>query len=155
MGWLELKGGAPDEPDSLEELGAPGAWTFLTRLYQEVSQVDVERVLESRETGDPKEMLVTEARLGTPEVGCRFERRVPMESSMFPVQCRCESYGLPGIQLSWEYHREQVNVAGRVGFRQGTLRVRFESDRDRARFERIWSEVFSRRPVLARVEAEA
>lgn len=154
-GWLSVESGLPDEPDSSDWeaiCSTPGPSTFLERLFQSAAGVGLSKGdarTESVDTVDEKE--VSKGRCGGEKSGYLFTETRSRESSMFDMRLSWETYGLPGMEIRWEFSLEKAGQLGYCAFRNGTLQVRFDGGKARERFEAVWREVFGRAPVLGPV----
>lgn len=149
--WFEVVAGLPDEPDDLDEVAKfPGPTRFLNALFEALLGRTLGPAVVEREDEVPREVRTAEGRCGDERAGLRFAERTCLETSSIPMHCVWESYGLPGVELRWEFALDKVNVAGFCGFRNRTLRVRFPDEPARRVFEQVWEKVFARRAVFGR-----
>lgn len=57
-----------------------------------------------------------------------------LETSAFPAYCDWETFGLPGMKVTWEYALEKAGQLGHVAYRHRKLECTFERSSDRQRF---------------------
>ena len=158
-GRWTVTGGLPDEPEASMEAvcDVKGPGSFLRALFETCCQVDVGKtsLVGTAQTSVEGEEEVSLGRCGTERIGLRFKEIRNLESSMFPMQCEWESYGLPGMGIRWAFSLEKAGQMGYSAFRHGTLEVDFQDSAGRRRFEKVWQKVFGRKPILARKAAVA
>jgi hypothetical protein len=152
MGWFILVEGTSDEPSSSdwEEIASyPTPREFFYELFMEVCDIDVRK--EGRVTKEihiPGEERIIRGFQGTEGVGFHWAEEECLETSMIPVHVRCETYGLPGMEIRWYYYREYAGQLGHAAFRNGSLTARFDNEEALAQFEGIWFRVFGKNPVF-------
>ncbi len=147
MIWLELVSGHPREPDDLDGVASsPGPAAFFDTLFAElVGRPLGPAVIEHEEEVSGAERTVR-GRRGDEAAGIRFTEWTCLETSAIPMRCTWQSYGLPGIEVCWEFSLESVNVAGPCGFRHGRLRVGCSDAAARWTVEEVWALVFHEPP---------
>lgn len=149
---LTVAEGLPDEPDpsDVDALCAvPGPGSFFERLFGTLAGVSVHKstaVIESSTKDD--DWAISKGYCGKKDVGLRFQELRCLETSDVAMRCTWETYGLPGIQVRWEFFLEKAGQLGFAAFRHKTLHVDFQDERDRAAFADIWQQVFNRAPVF-------
>ena len=144
--WRSLQTGLPEGPTR----GASGPDRFLRALLVD-HDVDPGRSFVTDEEEEEREQRITRGFVGTETAGYAWEEEVCTYSSIFPNRWRLRTYGLPEIELAWDYTFEKNGQEGYNDFRNGTLRVRFSEPSGEARFLGVWEQVFGARPVLAPV----
>lgn len=150
---LTVEHGLPDEPDSSDADAAcsvPGPASFFEGLFGALAGVSVHKstaVVESSTKDDDWE--TTKGYCGRKDVGLRFEELRCLETSDVAMRCAWETYGLPGIQVRWEFFLEKVGQLGFAAFRNKNLQVDIQDERGRAAFVVTWQRVFDRAPVFS------
>jgi hypothetical protein len=142
----------PDEPDTFDmnalcSVAGPGS--FFDGLFASVIDAAVDRsspVIESV-TRDV-DWEITKGFCGGADVGLRFQEFRHRETSSVDMRLAWETYGLPGVQVRWEFYLEKAGQLGFAAFRHKTLQVNFRDDAAQARFVEIWERVFNRKPVF-------
>lgn len=148
---LTVAEGLPDEPDASDAdaiCTVPGPGTFFDKLFASLTDgVDTSTpVIESSTREDEWEM--TKGYCGRRDVGLRFSEVRCTETSSVNLRCLWETYGLPGVQVRWEFSLEKAGQLGFAAFRHQTLEVSFRDDTAQALFVEIWKRVFDRTPVF-------
>jgi hypothetical protein len=155
MQRLQLKEGAPDEPDTGDWnaiCATPGPRGLFVALFHtlasglsgpsadEVSEDETHRVHTFWFGSDASGVKVTE--IESPE------------TSAFPMYCTWETFGLPGMKVIWKYALEHAGQLGYAAFRHGKLVCDFDSAADRQRFVEIWQRQIGKTPVFEPVEKD-
>jgi hypothetical protein len=150
--FLTVAEGLPDEPD-ISDVGAactvPGPASFFDRLFASLGHAGVNRsspVIESSTRDD--EWEINKGFCGRKDVGIRFAEVRYRETSAVGLRCFRETYGLPGIQVRWEFFLEKAGQLGFATFRHNSLQVSFRDSTAQALFVETWEQVFDRRPVF-------
>jgi hypothetical protein len=149
---LTVAAGLPDEPDTSDMdalCGVPGPGSFFDRLFASLADASVDRsnpVIESLTQDDDWE--ITKGFCGRKDVGLRFEELRHRETSYMNMKLVWETYGLPGVQVRWEFYLKKAGQLGFAAFRHKTLQVSFRDDTAQALFVEIWEQVFNRTPVF-------
>jgi hypothetical protein len=150
--WLTVIAGLPDEPDTSDVdalCGGRGPGSFFDRLFASLADARVDRsnpVIESSTQDDDWEH--TKGFCGRKDIGLRFEELRHRETSSVNMRLAWETYGLPGVQVRWEFDLEKAGQLGFAAFRHKTLQVSFRDDTAQALFVEIWEQVFNRTPVF-------
>ena len=150
---LRLTGGAPDEPDSSDWdaiCDAPGPRSLFASLFEEVGG----RALPAQgepETSEDASHRVHIIWCGTPSYGVKVTEIESVETTAFPMICTRESFGLPGMKLTWKFELHYAGQLGYAVFRHRSLEVNFDGAADQKRFAEIWQRIYGRAPVLAPV----
>jgi len=66
-----------------------------------------------------------------------------------------ETFGLPGMKVTWEYALEKAGQLGHVAYRHRKLECTFERSSDRQRFAEIWRRHTRKTPVFESSESNA
>lgn len=149
---LTVAAGLPDEPDTSDMdalCGVPGPGSFFDRLFTSLADASIDRsnpVIESSTRDDDCE--ITKGFCGRKDVGLSFAELRNRETSSENMRLAWETYGLPGVQVCWEFYLEKAGQLGFAAFRHGTLQVSFRDDSAQALFVEIWEQVFNRTPVF-------
>ena len=155
---LTVAEGLPDEPDASDAdaiCTVPGPRTFFDRLFASLAEPGVDRsnlVIESSTRDD--EWEITKGYRGRRDVGLRFSEVRCTETSSVNMRCFWETYGLPGVQVRWEFFLEKAGQLGFAAFHHQTLEVNFRDDTAQALFVEIWEQVFNRTPVFRATATE-
>jgi hypothetical protein len=148
---LTVAEGLPDEPDAFDVdavCTVPGPGTLFDRLFASLAN-PVDRfnpVVESSTRDD--EWEITKGYCGGKDVGLRFSEVRCTETSSVDLRCLWETYGLPGVQVRWEFFLEKAGQLGFAAFHHQTLEVSFRDATAQALFVEIWEQVFNRTPVF-------
>lgn len=151
-GCLTVAEGLPDEPDASDwdaVCSIPGPGSFFAKLFASLADASVHKstaVIESSTQDDDWE--ISKGFCGQKDVGLRFQELRCLETSDVDMRCVWETYGLPGVQVRWEFFLEKAGQLGFAAFRHKTLQVNFRDDTAQAAFVEIWQEVFNRTPVF-------
>jgi hypothetical protein len=70
------------------------------------------------------------------------------ETTAFPVYCRYETHGLPGMTVKWNYALHYKGQLRHVVHRNGDLECAFDSEADRERFAAVWLRAIGKGPVF-------
>jgi hypothetical protein len=111
--------GGLHEPDSsdLDDIRATiGPDTFFEMLFREVGGLGLVAAEITDETEDEIQR-VRKGRRGTGVKGAHIEQKECTETSDQPTYCRWETYGLPGMTVTWRYALEYAGQLGHVAFR--------------------------------------
>jgi hypothetical protein len=88
---------------------------------------------------------VRKGKRGTEVIGARIEQR---ECTDLPTYCRWETYGLPGMTVTWRYALEYAGQLGHVAFRHVELLADFVGQEALERFSEVWRRVFGVAPTF-------
>ena len=91
---------------------------------------------------------------GGPALGAQIIVLTCTETTDLPVYCTWETYGLPGMQIEWQYALKYAGQLGHVAFRHIQLQCMFESPSDQERFSAIWRRVIGKEPQFEDVAAK-
>lgn len=170
MFQMQLASGAPDEPSSgdWEALcDTPGPNTLIAALFRDLAAGTAGRlerakrrlsaiffgkpipglpVQSSAESSEDDTHRVHTIWLGGEAFGVRVRETESVESTMFPMYCQWETFGLPGTKLIWDFKLDYAGQLGYVAFRHDKLVCTFNSAADRRRFAAIWQRVLGKAP---------
>ncbi len=154
---LQLKDGAPDEPDTGDWdaiCATPRIDDFFAALFKEVAGFNLPApVIESEEEDSVRHVRV--GWCGSKTLGAEVTVISCTETSAFPVYCDWETFGLPGMKVRWQYALEKAGQLGHVAYRHQKLECTFESSADQQRFAEIWRRHIAKTPVFEPAENEA
>lgn len=156
--YLTVVEGLPNEPDADDEntvCGLPGPGSFFDMLFASLANSSVDRsapIIENLTHDDYWE--ITKGFCGQEDIGLRFEELRSRETSAIDMRCVWETYGLPGLQVRWEFFLRKAGQFGFAAFRHKTLRVNFRDHAAQALFVEIWQKVFSTTPVFQATASE-
>ena len=151
-GLLVLCGGFPREPDagSWEEVSSlPGPRSLLEALFLDLCGNSLNDMPQTEDDasgsidGDWQTRAITVARNGT---GFHQIERKCIGTSAHPLREIVDTFGLPGLELHWEYHLALAGQLGHTAFRHDRLTVQFASSEARQTFEEIWRRIFAITP---------
>jgi hypothetical protein len=148
---LYLTEGIPDEPDTGDWdaiCDGPSIEGFFGTLFQAVAGKPMPDLADVSETEDA-EARVRTGWYGDRSFGAQVTVTNILESTMFDVRCRWETFGLPGMKATWQYSLAFAGQLGHVAYRHGWLQCRFESPADQARFAEVWRKVIAKEPRFA------
>jgi hypothetical protein len=151
MTLMRLTEGGLHEPDASDWddiCDSVGPDAFFNMLFHEVGGVGLPAAEITEETEDDIQR-VRKGRRGTDVIGARIEQRECTETTDLPTYCRWETYGLPGMTVTWRYSLEYAGQLGHVAFRHGELLADFEGPAARERFSELWRRVFGVAPTFA------
>ena len=167
---LQLVSGMPDEPSSgdWEALcDTPGPNTLIEALFRDLAAGTPRRVTRAKRRllasllGKPVPGLPGRASaeaseddirrvhtiwLGGEVFGVRVRETESVVSTMFPMYCQWETFGLPGTKLIWDFKLDYAGQLGYAAFRHERLVCTFNSATDRRRFAAIWQRVLGKTP---------
>ena len=150
MDWLVLVDGAPDatndpwnEPEAI-----PDPLNFFRVLCWEIGGIELGPITILDRQIEPREDELVSGFQGTDQIGVRIVEHRSLFSSMFPVEAWQETYGLSGMQVTWEYNWAYAGQAGHSIFEHRLLRAWFATPAAQAQFERIWHTAFGKFPVF-------
>ena len=155
--YLTVVEGLPDEPDAYDEDAIcvkPGPGSFFDMLFASLANTSIDRsspIIESTTHDDDWE--ASKGFCGQENIGLRFEELRSRETSAIDMRCVWETYGLPGVQVRWEFFLSKAGQLGFAAFRHQNLRVNFRDHAAQARFVEIWQKVFSTTPVFQQATA--
>lgn len=149
MGWLMLVNPpkATNAPwNDLQEIPDPFNFNFFRVLCWEMSGIQLcsITIVENRIERSEEQLLY--GFQGNDEIGVGTTEHRSLFSSMFPVEIWQETYGLPGIEVFWEYKWASAGQAGHSIFQHKQLLVQFATPDAQAHFERNWYESFGEIP---------
>lgn len=119
MTLMRLTEGKPHEPDSSDWddiCASVGPDAFFQTLFSEVGGIGLPAAEITDETEDDIQRVLKGKR-GTDMIGARIDQRECTETSDLPTYCRWETYGLPGMTVTWRYALEYAGQLGHVAFR--------------------------------------
>ncbi len=149
---LVLIGGFPREPENgtWEELSSlPGPRSLLEALFVEFCGISLNDMPQTEDEGsrtiadDWQTRVIT---LGSASAGIRQVERKCIRTTALPVSESVETFGLPGLDLHWEYDLEFSGQFGHTAFRHDRLTARFATVEARQHFEAVWERVFGTKP---------
>ena len=170
---LQLVSGAPDEPSSgdWEALcDTPGPNTLIAALFRDLAAGTPRRLerakrrlfasllgkpmpdlpgRSSAESSEDDTHRVHTIWLGSVAFGARVTEIESVESTMFPMYCEWETFGLPGTKLIWDFKLDYAGQLGYVAFRHEKLVCTFDTAADERRFAKIWHRVIGKTPGFA------
>jgi len=154
---MTLVGGLVREPEhgNWDELTSlPGPPRFLRALFSELCGVDVSDDKSDTAHNHSEEDGVAEYQFicGTDEIGYEQKETVVLESSDFPISVEIRTFGLPEIEVVWDFDLTYQGQLGHCGFRHRHLLARFDSAQAKVRFENVWTETFGNAPVFGSEE---
>jgi hypothetical protein len=147
MTLMRLTEGRPHEPDSSDWddiCASVGPDTFFQMLFHEVGGLGLAAAEITDETEDDIQR-VRKGKRGTEVIGARIEQR---ECTDLPTYCRWETYGLPGMTVTWRYALEYAGQLGHVAFRPVELLADFVGQEALERFSEVWRRVFGVAPTF-------
>jgi hypothetical protein len=151
---LQLKDGAPDEPDTSDWdaiCATPRIDDFFSILFKEVADFNLPGQVIESDTEDSVRHIRVGWR-GSKSLGAEITVVSCTETSAFPVYCDWETFGLPGMKVSWQYALEKAGQLGHVAYRHRKLVCMFETSTDRQRFVEIWRRHIGKTPVFEPAE---
>jgi hypothetical protein len=137
----------PDRDDWNDVCATVGPQKFFEALFHEVGGLGLPAAEITDESEDDIQRL-RKGKRGTEVMGARIEERECTETSDFPTYCRWETYGLPGMSVTWRYALEHAGQLGHVVFRHGELLADFEGPAALERFNEVWRRVFGVVPTF-------
>ena len=153
MTLMRLTEGGVHEPDTSDWddiCDSVGPDAFFDMLFREVGGVALPAAEITDETEDDIQR-VRKGRRGTAAIGARIEQRECTETTDLPTYCRWETYGLPGMTVTWRYALEYAGQLGHVAFRHVELLADFEGPAALERFSEVWRRVFGVAPTFEAV----
>lgn len=150
MTLMRLTEGGLQEPDSSDWddiCATVSPDTFFETLFREVGGLGLPAAEITDESEDDIQR-VRKGRRGTEVVGARIEQRECTDTSDLPIYCRWETYGLPGMTVTWRHALEHAGQLGHVAFRHVELLADFEGPAGRERFSEVWRGVFGVAPIF-------
>ena len=157
MQRLQLKDGAPDEPETGDWdaiCATPRIEAFFAILFKEIADFSLPNLVIESDTED----LVQHVRVGwcgSEVLGAKVTVVNCTETTAFPVYCDWETFGLPGMKVRWEYALEKAGQLGHVAYRHRKLECTFEKSTDQQRFTEIWRRHVGKAPVFEPAERTA
>jgi hypothetical protein len=154
--WVLFEGGAPSGPrgEDWEELAStPKPDDFLGRLFSELGGIEELRLHVTEEWVIPGDERVATGFCGTAQVRYHLVETECLETKAVPYHVVIETYGLPGVEVHWQYCFDYAGQAGHAAFSHVSLKARFESQAAEDRFGRIWQSVFKTVPVWKPADA--
>jgi hypothetical protein len=167
---LQLVSGAPDEPrtgDWEALCDTPGPSALIDALFRELAAGTPGRLSRmtrrwsarlfakpapglpgqsSTEVSEDDTNRVHTIWLGSAAFGVRVTETEPVVSTMFPMHCRWETFGLPGAKLIWDFKFDYAGQLGYAAFRHGNLVCTFDSLAAQRRVAKIWQRVIGKIP---------
>jgi hypothetical protein len=151
---LILTDGFPREPDAgdwQQLTSMPGPRSLLEALFVEFSGVSLNDMPQTEDAdggkidGDWQTRTIVLSKNG---VGMRQEELKCIETSALPLRESVTTFGLPGLEVHWEYHLDLAGQLGHCAFGHDRLTARFDDDDVKQRFENIWKRIFDKTPVF-------
>ncbi len=155
MQRLQLKDGAPDEPDTGDGdaiCATPGPRWLFAALFREVASGLPE--LSADEVSEDDAHRVHTFWFGSDAYGVQVTEIESAETSAFPMYCKWETFGLPGMKVIWKYALEHAGQLGYAAFRHGKLVCNFDSPSDEQRFDEICRREIGKTPVFEPAEKD-
>ena len=173
MVQMQLVSGAPDEPSSGDWdalCDTPGPNTLIAALFRGLAAGTPRRLARAKRRlfaslfgkpipGLPGRSSAEESEddthrvhiiwLGDAAFGVRVRETESVESTMFPMYCQWETFGLPGTKLIWDFKLDYAGQLGYAAFRHEKLVCAFDTAADERRFAAIWQRVLGRTPEFA------
>lgn len=150
MTLIRLMEGGLHEPNSSDWddiCATVGPDAFFQTLFHDVGGVALPAAEITEQTeGDIQR--VRKGRRGTEIIGAHITQRECTDTSDLPTYCRWETYGLPGMTVTWNYALEYAGQLGHVAFRHLELLADFEGPVARERFSDVWRRVFGVAPTF-------
>jgi hypothetical protein len=151
MPLLQLKDGAPDEPDTGDWdaiCATPGIEAFFALLFREVADFSLPApTIESDEEDSVRQVRV--GLYGARALGAQVTVISCTETSDFPDICKWETFGLPGMKVKWDYALEKAGQLGHVAYRHRKLECAFETPAAQQQFVDLWRRHIGKTPVFA------
>ena len=148
MPQLRLKSGAPDPPDTGDWdaiCSTPSPETLFSQLFREVANFSLPEAKVVSEEEDTVQRIQT-GWCGNPELGLQITVVTCTETTDLPVYCTWETFGLPGMKLTWKYVLEYAGQLGHVAFRHIELHCMFEGPSEQQSFSTVWRRVIGKEP---------
>lgn len=148
--WLELTAGWPagtNDPWNYPE-AIPDPLKFFRALCWELGGVQLGALTIVENHIEPREEQLLRGFQGNAQVGLRLTEHRSLYSSMFPIEVRYATYGLPGVEVVWAYHWAYAGQAGHSVFHHRRLQARFATPAAQAHFTRCWQTAFGQTPVF-------
>jgi len=147
---VKLVAGAPDEPDAGDWdaiCATPGPRGVFAQLFYDIAKFSLPepKITEESEDDVHRVHIIW---CGTNRLGVKVIEIESVETSAFPMYCTWETFGLPGIKMTWKYSLEKAGQLGYAAFRHGTLEANFETADDQKRFAEIWQQAIGKTPVF-------
>ena len=142
-----LASGAPDEPDTGDWdaiCATPGPRWLFAALFRELAAGLPEP--SPAEVSEDETHRVHTFWFGSAAYGIQVKETESPETTVFPMYCTWETFGLPGMKVIWNYSLEYAGQLGYVAFRHGKLVCNFNSAADQRRFAEIWQRVVGKTP---------
>ncbi len=152
---LVLSGGFPDEPEttSWQEVSTlPGPRGFLDALFVEFCGTGLNDMPRTEDASAVQgDWQIRKITLGMNGKGiCQVERKC-LQTTALPLDETIDTFGLPGLDLHWEYHLDFAGQFGHTAFRHDRLTAQFHSTSARQKFDDTWHRVFGAPPVFQAV----
>ncbi len=157
MQRLQLKDGAPDEPETGDWdaiCATPRIEAFFAILFKEIADFSLPNLVIESDTEDSVQH-VRVGWCGSEVLGAKVTVVNCTETTAFPVYCDWETFGLPGMKVRWEYALEKAGQLGHVAYRHRKLECTFEKSTDQQRFTEIWRRHVGKAPVFEPAERTA
>lgn len=149
MPRMQLTAGAPDEPDSGDWdalCATPGPNALIAALFSEFASGLPDAAPAA--VADDGNHRVHTIWLGSEACGVRVTETESPVTTMLPMYCTWETFGLPGIKAIWDFKLDHAGPLGYVAFRHLALVCDFATLADQRRFAAIWQGVFGRIPAF-------
>jgi len=119
-------------------------------LFRELAQVDISPLTITYQYGTPREGQVGHGYFGTEHIGVRWTEGY---STMTPMYVADVSYGLPKLQIYWQYQWHSGGHAPST-YHHSQLEVEFGHEQVADRFIQIWQQVFGQAPFITDLTTE-
>jgi len=143
-----LVSGGPNEPDTGDWNAlcgeSPGPHALVPALFGELAGGLPERA--PTETSESDSHRVHTIWFGDDKFGVKVTEIESPETTAFPMSCTWETFGLPGIKLTWTFNLEYAGQLGYCAFRHQALVCRFDAPADEQRLSAIWQRVIGKTP---------
>ena len=149
MFYKQLVAGAPEEPDASDwdaVCATPGPKRLFEALFHELtSGLLTPSPATISEDGTQRIHTVW---FGDDTFGIRVTETESSETTAFPMRCAWETFGLPGMKVTWNYSLERAGQLGYAAFRHGSLVCQFGSAADEQRLAAIWQRIIGTTPIF-------
>lgn len=150
MKRVKLTDGTPSEPDTGDWNAiceTPGPRHLFGALFHEIAG-GMPAAAPAQVDEDATHRVHT-IWFGTTKFGVEVTETESAETTAFPMYCKWETFGLPGMKVTWNYALEYAGQLGYAAFRHKELVCEFDTDRDQERFAEIWRRFAGTAPVFA------
>jgi hypothetical protein len=147
---LRLTGGAPDEPDTGDYdalCATPGPRQVFAALFE--ATVGGMPAQSPEQFSEDATHRIHVFWLGDQRCGVKVTEIESAETTALPMRCTWETFGLPGVTLTWRYSLERAGQLGYCAFRHDELTCEFATAADQQRFAALWQQVLGKTPAFA------